>query len=309
MCVGASIDRDDRGEPTHDLPLSCPRGSRLRNDIGLLRPHLVWTSVQDRPPSRRRLRETNANTTGPPAFPSRPGSLRRSRDSRMRMMRNHRLSGVVVATLIGVGVVTQRPASHSQLPQHSGAPGSVDPLPPSALASDVEFPVTPADSLLGTLGHHTSATNRLVTMAAVLTPTPPLAPPAPPAPATPPAPAPPAPTPPAPAPTPPAPPAPTPPAPAPAPQAAATPAISVSSGAASSAWAQLRMCESGDNYGADTGNGYYGAYQFSLSTWQSLGYGGLPSQAAPAEQDAAAQRLFDRAGWSPWPVCSVELGL
>ena len=210
------------------------------------------------------------------------------------MMRNHRLSGVVVATLIGVGVVTQRPASHSQLPQHSGAPGSVDPLPPSALASDVEFPVTPADSLLGTLGHHTSATNRLVTMAAVLTPTPPLAPPAPPAPATPPAPAP---------------PAPTPPAPAPAPQAAATPAISVSSGAASSAWAQLRMCESGDNYGADTGNGYYGAYQFSLSTWQSLGYGGLPSQAAPAEQDAAAQRLFDRAGWSPWPVCSVELGL
>ncbi len=78
---------------------------------------------------------------------------------------------------------------------------------------------------------------------------------------------------------------------------------------ASTAWQRLRMCESGNNYSADTGNGYFGAYQFSLSTWQALGFAGLPSQASPATQDAAAQRLYDVAGWQPWPVCSVELGL
>jgi hypothetical protein len=74
-------------------------------------------------------------------------------------------------------------------------------------------------------------------------------------------------------------------------------------------WLALRTCESGDDYSIDTGNGYYGAYQFSESTWLSLGYSGLPSQAAPAVQDAAAQQLYDRVGWSAWPACSAELGL
>jgi uncharacterized protein YabE (DUF348 family) len=49
----------------------------------------------------------------------------------------------------------------------------------------------------------------------------------------------------------------------------------------------LRKCESGGNYGDDTGNGYYGAYQFSLGTWQRLGFTGLPSSAAPSIQDEA----------------------
>ena len=66
---------------------------------------------------------------------------------------------------------------------------------------------------------------------------------------------------------------------------------------------RLRMCESGGNYRINTGNGYYGAYQFSLSTWRSLGYPGYPNQATPAVQDAAVRKLYARAGWSPWPVC------
>jgi len=74
-------------------------------------------------------------------------------------------------------------------------------------------------------------------------------------------------------------------------------------------WAELRYCESGDNYSADTGNGYYGAYQFSLPTWEALGYSGLPSNAPPAVQDAAAQRLQAQWGWGQWPVCSQRLGL
>lgn len=49
----------------------------------------------------------------------------------------------------------------------------------------------------------------------------------------------------------------------------------------------LRRCESGGNYQDNTGNGFYGAYQFMASTWQRIGYSGLPNQAAPAVQDQA----------------------
>jgi hypothetical protein len=74
-------------------------------------------------------------------------------------------------------------------------------------------------------------------------------------------------------------------------------------------WPALRQCESGGNYAADTGNGYYGAYQFNLGTWRSLGFGGLPSQAVPAQQDQAAQELEARRGWDQWPSCARRLGL
>lgn len=74
-------------------------------------------------------------------------------------------------------------------------------------------------------------------------------------------------------------------------------------------WAALRECESGGNYAENTGNGYYGAYQFSLATWEGLGYTGLPSNAAPPVQDAAAQRLQAMSGWGQWPACAAKLGL
>jgi len=77
----------------------------------------------------------------------------------------------------------------------------------------------------------------------------------------------------------------------------------------SGVWYELRMCESGGNYAEDSGNGYYGAYQFSLSTWYGLGFTGLPSQASPATQDLAAQELQARAGWDQWPGCAAKLGL
>jgi hypothetical protein len=74
-------------------------------------------------------------------------------------------------------------------------------------------------------------------------------------------------------------------------------------------WAELRNCESGGNYAEDTGNGYYGAYQFAPSTWWSLGFSGLPSSASPATQDRAAAELQARSGWGQWPACSAALGL
>jgi len=82
-----------------------------------------------------------------------------------------------------------------------------------------------------------------------------------------------------------------------------------SSSPAGGVWAELRGCESGGDYSADTGNGYYGAYQFALATWEGLGFSGLPSNASPAEQDQAAQELQARSGWGQWPACAAELGL
>ena len=65
----------------------------------------------------------------------------------------------------------------------------------------------------------------------------------------------------------------------------------------------IAACESGGDYATNTGNGFYGAYQFDLQTWESVGGSGLPSDASPAEQDMRAARLYAQAGAAPWPVC------
>ena len=71
----------------------------------------------------------------------------------------------------------------------------------------------------------------------------------------------------------------------------------------------LRWCESTNDYTIDTGNGYYGAYQFSLQTWWWLGYEGWPSEASPEVQDQAAVDLYNYSNWDAWPACSRWLGL
>ena len=73
-------------------------------------------------------------------------------------------------------------------------------------------------------------------------------------------------------------------------------------------WYQLRMCESTNRYDINTGNGYYGAYQFDQSTWESVGGTGQPHQASPAEQDYRALILYRERGWEPW-VCAGLVGL
>lgn len=74
-------------------------------------------------------------------------------------------------------------------------------------------------------------------------------------------------------------------------------------GGAGGQLAAIRACESGGNYSTSTGNGFYGAYQFTQSTWESVGGTGSPAAASPAEQDARATALLARSGSSPWPVC------
>jgi peptidoglycan hydrolase-like protein with peptidoglycan-binding domain len=83
---------------------------------------------------------------------------------------------------------------------------------------------------------------------------------------------------------------------------------SASADPSASVWQRLRMCESSDDYRTNTGNGYYGAYQFDLSTWRSVGGTGLPSNASAAEQDYRALYLYRMRGWEPWE-CGTILGL
>lgn len=65
-------------------------------------------------------------------------------------------------------------------------------------------------------------------------------------------------------------------------------------------WEALAECESGGNPRAVNPNGHYGLYQFSLSTWASVGGSGNPIDAHPAEQTYRAQVLYMRAGASQW---------
>ena len=72
-------------------------------------------------------------------------------------------------------------------------------------------------------------------------------------------------------------------------------------------WAALANCESGGNPSENTGNGFYGMYQFTVSTWDSLGGTGLPSDASAATQTALAEKLYTEAGSGQWPVCGHYL--
>ena len=72
-------------------------------------------------------------------------------------------------------------------------------------------------------------------------------------------------------------------------------------------WAALADCESGGNPSTNTGNGFYGMYQFDLQTWQSVGGSGYPHQNSAAEQTYRAQILYSQRGDSPWPVCGSRL--
>lgn len=72
---------------------------------------------------------------------------------------------------------------------------------------------------------------------------------------------------------------------------------------ASPALEAIAACESGGNPATDTGNGFYGKYQFTLSTWQSVGGTGNPAAASEAEQNKRAAMLYAREGAAPWPVC------
>jgi hypothetical protein len=65
-------------------------------------------------------------------------------------------------------------------------------------------------------------------------------------------------------------------------------------------WPALARCESGGNPRAVNPAGYYGLYQFSLSTWRSVGGSGNPINASPSEQLYRAKLLYKKSGAGQW---------
>jgi hypothetical protein len=74
-------------------------------------------------------------------------------------------------------------------------------------------------------------------------------------------------------------------------------------------WDQVAQCESSGNWSIQTGNGFYGGLQFTLSTWHAYGGSGNPAYASVAEQKAVARRVLAGQGPGAWPVCGPRAGL
>ena len=86
----------------------------------------------------------------------------------------------------------------------------------------------------------------------------------------------------------------------------ATSAAPASSGGVN--WAAIAACESGGNWSANTGNGFYGGLQFTQQTWLANGggqYAASANLASPAQQIAVAQRVLATQGIGAWPVCGA----
>ncbi|GAA4732203.1 transglycosylase family protein [Actinomycetospora chibensis] len=91
--------------------------------------------------------------------------------------------------------------------------------------------------------------------------------------------------------------------------AMAAPSVSPESNAT---WDRLAMCESTQNWEADTGNGFKGGLQFTDSTWSEFGgerFASSPDEASREEQIRVAKKVQDEQGWNAWPTCSEKLGL
>lgn len=70
------------------------------------------------------------------------------------------------------------------------------------------------------------------------------------------------------------------------------------SASGSTVWDRLAQCESSGNFAnRDTGhNGHFGGFQFSITTWRSVGGSGNPADASPAEQLKRAKILLSQPG-------------
>lgn len=71
----------------------------------------------------------------------------------------------------------------------------------------------------------------------------------------------------------------------------------------------LGNCEAGMNPTRNSGNGYYGAFQFSYGTWKSLNTGYERADLAPIEvQKAAVKQLLQRSSiYNQFPGCARKM--
>jgi hypothetical protein len=68
-------------------------------------------------------------------------------------------------------------------------------------------------------------------------------------------------------------------------------------------WQGVADCESGGDWAANTGNGYYGGLQFSLQTWEAYGGQGMPNERPAWYQSRIAERVRHDTGLGAWPHC------
>lgn len=73
-------------------------------------------------------------------------------------------------------------------------------------------------------------------------------------------------------------------------------------------WDAVAECESGGNWGIDTGNGYHGGLQFKQSTWEANGGSGNPANASREEQIRVAENVRGSQGMGAWPTCGKRAG-
>ena len=71
----------------------------------------------------------------------------------------------------------------------------------------------------------------------------------------------------------------------------------------------LGNCESGNNPTTNTGNGYYGAFQFTIGTWNAMATGYTRADLAPYNvQVAAVHKLLNQASiFSQFPSCAIKM--
>jgi len=78
-----------------------------------------------------------------------------------------------------------------------------------------------------------------------------------------------------------------------------------------SIWDRVAQCESGGNWGINTGNGFQGGLQFTQSTWRGFGgtqFASSANNASREEQIVVAEKVLAGQGWNAWPVCSHKAG-
>lgn len=80
-----------------------------------------------------------------------------------------------------------------------------------------------------------------------------------------------------------------------------------STGSGRADWQAIAACESGGNWAANTGNGYWGGLQFAPGTWFGNGGGPFdgsgPFPYSAGQQIAVAERVLASQGPGAWPHC------
>src|SRR4051794_4856153 len=90
--------------------------------------------------------------------------------------------------------------------------------------------------------------------------------------------------------------------------AGSTGLIATAGSASATNWDAVAQCESGGNWGTNTGNGFSGGLQFTPSTWAANGGSGSPEGASRSEQIAVAENVKRTQGMGAWPVCGSRGG-